>query len=205
MRTFCNHARPVNWNFHARGSPRLRRRDPLRGDWNPATKIAAENELRSSGLNWSILRLPFVYGDWDGHLASVPPLIARFKWHPAKTFSLAHHRDLARAVELALTGVMEGRIVNVTDDAPTTLYEMASLVGSSIEPSAEPLTDPWMGRMDGSTASCSWLPPDGSDCVSSKARRNSVTSARGSAYVRSHLRIPVPMRVENESGLRSGD
>jgi UDP-glucose 4-epimerase len=26
---------------------------------------------------------------------------------------------------------------------------MASLVGSSIEPSAEPLTDPWMGRMDG--------------------------------------------------------
>jgi UDP-glucose 4-epimerase len=116
----------------------------------PASKIAAENELRSSGLNWSILRLPFVYGDGDGHLASVPPLVARFKWHPAKTFSLAHHRDVARAVELALTGVMDGRIVNVTDDAPTTLYEMASLVGSSIEPSAEPLTDPWMGRMDGS-------------------------------------------------------
>ena len=45
---------------------------------------------------------------------------------------------------------MDGRIVNITDDAPTTLYEMASLVGSSIEPSAEPLTDPWMGRMDGS-------------------------------------------------------
>jgi len=116
----------------------------------PASKIAAENELRSSGLNWSILRLPFVYGDGDGHLASVPPLVARFKWHPAKTFSLAHHRDVARAVDLALTGVMDGRIVNITDDAPTTLYEMASLVGSSIEPSAEPLTDPWMGRMDGS-------------------------------------------------------
>jgi UDP-glucose 4-epimerase len=116
----------------------------------PASKIAAENELRSSGLNWGILRLPFVYGDGDGHLASVPPLVARFKWHPAKTFSLAHHRDVARAVELALTGVMDGRIVNITDDAPTTLYEMASLVGSSIEPSAEPLTDPWMGRMDGS-------------------------------------------------------
>ena len=113
-------------------------------------RFAAENELRSSGLNWCILRLPFVYGDGDGHLASVPPLVARFKWHPAKTFSLAHHRDVAHAVELALTGVMDGRIVNITDDAPTTLYEMASLVGSSIEPSAEPLTDPWMGRMDGS-------------------------------------------------------
>jgi UDP-glucose 4-epimerase len=116
----------------------------------PASKIAAENELRSSGLNWSILRLPFVYGDGDGHLASVPPLVARFKWHPAKTFSLVHHRDVARAVGLALTGAMDGCIVNITDDAPTTLYEMASLVGSSIEPSAEPLTDPWMGRMDGS-------------------------------------------------------
>jgi UDP-glucose 4-epimerase len=45
---------------------------------------------------------------------------------------------------------MDGRIVNITDDAPTTLYEMTSLVGSPIEPSAEPLTDPWMGRMDGS-------------------------------------------------------
>ena len=116
----------------------------------PASKIAAENELRNSGLNWSILRLGFVYGDGDGHLASVPPLVARFKWHPAKTFSLVHQRDVAGAVELALTGAMDGRIVNICDDAPTTLYEMASLVGSPIEPSAEPLTDPWMGRMDGS-------------------------------------------------------
>lgn len=116
----------------------------------PASKVAAENELRNSGLNWSILRLPFVYGDGDGHLAAVPEVVARFKWHPARTFSLAHHRDVARAVELALTGVMDGFIVNIVDDAPTTLYEMASLVGSPIEPSAEPLTDPWMGRMDGS-------------------------------------------------------
>jgi UDP-glucose 4-epimerase len=116
----------------------------------PASKIAAENALRNSGLNWSILRLGFVYGDGDGHLASVPPLVARFKWHPAKSFSLVHQRDVAGAVELALTGAMDGLVVNVCDDAPTTLYEMASLVGASLEPSAEPLTDPWMGRMDGS-------------------------------------------------------
>jgi UDP-glucose 4-epimerase len=116
----------------------------------PASKIAAENELRNSGLNWSILRLPFVYGDGDGHLAVVPEMVARFKWHPAKTFSLVHQRDVARAVELALTEVMDGFIVNIVDEAPTTVYEIASLVGSPIEPSAEPLTDPWMGRMDGS-------------------------------------------------------
>jgi UDP-glucose 4-epimerase len=116
----------------------------------PASKIAAENELRTSGLNWSILRLPFVYGDGDGHLTAVPELIQRFKWHPARTFSLGHQRDVARAVELALTGVMDGCIVNIVDDAPTTAYEIASLVGSPIEPSGEPLTNPWMGRMDGS-------------------------------------------------------
>ena len=116
----------------------------------PASKIAAENELRNSGLNWSILRLPFVYGDGEDIWAAVPALVARFKWHPARTFSLGHQRDVAFAVELALTGVMDGRVVNIVDDAPTTAYEIASLVGSPIEPSAEPLTDPWMGRMDGS-------------------------------------------------------
>jgi nucleoside-diphosphate-sugar epimerase len=80
----------------------------------------------------------------------VPEVVARFKWHPAKTFSLVHQRDVARAVELALTGVMDGLIVNIVEDAPTTVYEIASLVSSPIEPSAEPLTGPWMGRMDGS-------------------------------------------------------
>jgi UDP-glucose 4-epimerase len=119
----------------------------------PASKIAAENELRDSGLNWSILRLGFVYGDGDGHLASVPPIVARFKWHPAKTFSLVHQGDVAGAIELALTGAMDGHIVNICDDAPTTLYEMARLVGSPIEPSAEPLTDPWMDHGFAASAS----------------------------------------------------
>ena len=84
-------------------------------------------------------------------------MVARFKWHPARTFSLGTSETLhARS-----TGVMDGRIVNIVDDAPTTAYEIASLVGLPIEPSAEPLTNPWMG--------------------------------------------PVPRRVENESGLGSGD
>jgi nucleoside-diphosphate-sugar epimerase len=116
----------------------------------PASKVAAENELRSSGLTWCILRLPFVYGDGDEHLAAVPRIAATFKWHPARTFSLGHQRDVARAVELALSGVMDQRIVNIVDDAPITLYEMASLIGATIEPSSEPLTNPWMGRMNGS-------------------------------------------------------
>jgi nucleoside-diphosphate-sugar epimerase len=115
----------------------------------PASKVAAESELRGSGLTWSILRLPFVYGDGDEHLAAVPRVVTMMKWHPARSFSLGHQRDIARAFELALTGVMDARIVNIVDDAPITLYEMASIVGASIEASAEPLINPWMGRMDG--------------------------------------------------------
>lgn len=116
----------------------------------PASKVAAENELRNSGLTWSILRLGFVYGDGDEHLAAVPKVVAALKWHPAQAFSMIHQRDVASAVELALTGAMDGRIVNIVDDAPTTLYEMASIVGAYIEPSAEPLTNPWWGRVNGS-------------------------------------------------------
>jgi nucleoside-diphosphate-sugar epimerase len=114
----------------------------------PASKVEAENELRKSGLNWSVLRLPFVYGDKDGHLESAPGLLAGMKWHPAQKLSVVHHTDIATAFELALTGVMDGRIVNIADDAPLTVYEIAQIVGATYESSAEPLINPWMGHMD---------------------------------------------------------
>ena len=115
----------------------------------PASKVAAENVLRNSSLAWSILRLPFVYGDGDGHLASLGALAERVGLHPAHTYSVAHHRDIAAVIQLALTGVLDGMTVNVTDDAPVTVYEMAQLGGNPVAVSAEPLADPWSGRMDG--------------------------------------------------------
>jgi nucleoside-diphosphate-sugar epimerase len=118
----------------------------------PASKLAAEALLRDSDLTWSILRLPFVYGDGDGHLEMIPALAPRLGLHPAHTYSVAHHRDIAVVFRLALTGVMDHRIVNITDDAPVTVYEMAAYAGNPIEGSAEPLTNPWAGRMDGSLA-----------------------------------------------------
>jgi len=90
-----------------------------------------------------------VYGDGDGHLAWLGALAARFGLHPAHTYSVAHHRDVAAVIQLALTGAMDGRIVNVTDDAPVTVYEMAQLGGNPVAASAEPLTNPWSGHMDG--------------------------------------------------------
>lgn len=118
----------------------------------PASKLAAEDHLRDSGLTWSILRLPFVYGDGDGHLAMIPALAPRFGLHPAHTYSVVHHRDVMTAVGMALSGAMDGRIVNITDEAPVTVFEMAELAGSPLEGSSEPLTNPWAGRMDATVA-----------------------------------------------------
>jgi len=114
----------------------------------PASKLAAEELVRASGLTWAVLRLPFVYGEGDGHLASMPPLVARFGLHPAHTYSVAHHRDVAAVVRLALAGTLDGRAVNLTDDAPVTVLEMARLAGTELDGSGEPLVNPWSGRMD---------------------------------------------------------
>ena len=118
----------------------------------PASKVIAERALRESGLTWSILRFAFVYGDGDGHLQSAPGLLGSWGWHPAATMSLIHHRDIATAMQLALTGAMDGRIVNLTDDAPASVYEIARIVAADYPESAEPLTNPWNGHVDGSLA-----------------------------------------------------
>ena len=80
----------------------------------------------------------------------MPTLASRFGLHPANTYSVAHHRDVAAAVQIALDGALDGRIANVTDDADVTVYDMCRLAGSPIEGSAEPLANPWAGRMDSS-------------------------------------------------------
>lgn len=116
----------------------------------PASKVAAEKELRDSGLTWSILRFGFVYGEKDGHLESLPKLAGVFKFHPAAKLSLIHHQDIAAFVDLALTGALDGQTVNTVDDAPTSIYELCDLVGEPIAPSSEPLANPWWGHVDGS-------------------------------------------------------
>jgi len=118
----------------------------------PASKVAAENELRASGLTWAVLRFPFVYGDRDGHLEDLPRYAVSGRWHPAKKISTIHHRDIATAVELALSGAFDGRIVNISDESPMSIYELANVVGESLEPSSEPLENPWHLHVDGSLA-----------------------------------------------------
>ncbi|MBT0770204.1 NAD(P)-dependent oxidoreductase [Kineosporia sp. J2-2] len=115
----------------------------------PATKVVAENDLRASGLTWSVLRFGFVYGDQDGHLESAPRLLGTWNWHSAQPMSLVHHRDIATAVGLGLAGAFDGHTVNVVDDLPTSLHEIARIVGADYPESTGPVTDPWTGSLDG--------------------------------------------------------
>lgn len=118
----------------------------------PASKVAAEKELRESGLNWSVLRFPFVYGDGDGHLEDLPNHVTASNFHPAMRVSTIHHRDIYTAIMMALQGGMDGRVVNIADEAPTTLYELLQLVGEPMASSAEPLMNPWYLHADASLA-----------------------------------------------------
>jgi nucleoside-diphosphate-sugar epimerase len=118
----------------------------------PASKVAAEKLLRESGLNGSILRFPFVYGDGDGHLEMLPKHLVASGFHPANRMSTIHHRDIATAMRMALAGSFDGRIVNISDEAPTTVYELVGLVGHQMEPSAEAMQNPWYLHVDASLA-----------------------------------------------------
>jgi nucleoside-diphosphate-sugar epimerase len=118
----------------------------------PASKAAAELLLRESGLTWSVLRFPFVYGDGDGHLESLPAYLPTFNWHPAARMSTVHHRDIATAIHMALNGIMDSRIVNIADDAALSVYELLKLVGTTMPSSAEPLQNPWQLHIDTSLA-----------------------------------------------------
>ncbi len=118
----------------------------------PASKLAAERAIQDSGLAWSVLRFPFVYGDGDGHLETLPSHLSAFAFHPAQRMSTVHHNDVAAATQRALTGAFDGRIVNISDDAATTIFELVRFVGKDMEESSEPMPDPWYLHVDGSLA-----------------------------------------------------
>jgi len=148
----------------------------------PASKIAAENELRNSGLNWSILRLGFVYGDGDGHLAAVPPDGREVQVAPREDFQprsparrcrrgrtcsdwgngRAHRQHLRRRADHPLR-----------DGQPYWLPHRA--VSGALDRSVD-------GPHGWITASQPRLPAYGSDSVSSYATRNTVTSARDRVF-----------------------
>jgi UDP-glucose 4-epimerase len=82
----------------------------------PVSKLAAERFLLAlEGLDVHVLRLPFVYGDGDPHIAEAIPMMRGFP--PTRRMSIGHHADVAQAVACLLdTPSPAHRIYNVVDD-----------------------------------------------------------------------------------------
>lgn len=96
----------------------------------PVSKLAAERFLLAlEDLDVRVLRLPFVYGDGDAHIAEVAPFMRGFP--PLQRLSLVHHADIAQAVALLLENPSPSyRIYNVVDDEPPALATLFACVGA---------------------------------------------------------------------------
>jgi nucleoside-diphosphate-sugar epimerase len=96
----------------------------------PLSKLAAERALLATeSLDVRVLRLPFVYGDGDPHIAEIIPFMRGFP--PSQRMAVAHHADVAQAVVLVLDAPSpRHRIYNVTDDEAPDLATMFVAVGA---------------------------------------------------------------------------
>lgn len=127
--------------------------DPLHpADGYPTSKAEAERALgelhESHGLGLRIVRLAFVYGEGDPHLAEFAPRLGT--WPQARRLHLVHHTDVAQATMLVLdaSGIDE-RIYNVADDEPMPVGEILRFTGrpATVEGTEAPF-DPWEGIVD---------------------------------------------------------
>jgi len=98
-------------------------------DAYPRSKLAAERVLLAmDGLDVRILRLPFVYGDGDPHIAEVVPMLRGFP--PGLRMSIGHHADIAQAVARVLEAPAPAhRLYNVADDEAPDLATLFASVG----------------------------------------------------------------------------
>lgn len=99
-------------------------------DAYPLSKLAAERMLLDTdGLDVRILRLPFVYGDGDPHIAEVVPVLRGFP--PGLRMSIGHHADIAQAVTRVLEAPAPAhRMYNVADDEAPDLATLFASVGA---------------------------------------------------------------------------
>jgi nucleoside-diphosphate-sugar epimerase len=95
-----------------------------------ASKLATEHALLAmEGIDVRILRLAFVYGDGDPHIAEIVPRMRGFL--PRQRISIVHHADLARAVMLVIdTPSPSHHIYNVVSDEAPDLVALFAAVGA---------------------------------------------------------------------------
>jgi nucleoside-diphosphate-sugar epimerase len=136
-----------------RGRPANESDQPRPARAYPISKVAAEQALQAlhvnDGLGLRIMRLAFVYGEGDPHLAEAT-MFARGR--PAhQQFQMVHHADVGQALIRGLRADgIDGQIYNVADDAPVTVWEVHRLNREPIAADAaeSPLDDPWEGIAD---------------------------------------------------------
>ncbi len=119
----------------------------------PVSKLAAERELaalyQDRAADLCILRLAFVYGEGDPHLAEAVNLTRGQP--PGKRMQLVHHADVAQAIMLSLRAAQSDmQIYNVADDLPVPISEIRRLNGRSEldDSTAGDVADPWEGIVD---------------------------------------------------------
>ena len=98
-------------------------------DGYPQSKLSAERFLLAiASFDVRVIRLPFVYGDGDAHIAEAVPMMRGFP--PAQRMSIAHHADVAQAVARVLEAASPAhRIYNLTDDEAPDLATLFASVG----------------------------------------------------------------------------
>jgi len=98
-------------------------------DGYPQSKLAAERFLLAMDrFDVRVVRLPFVYGDGDAHIAEAVPMMRGFP--PAQRMSIAHHADVAEAVACVLDAASPAhRVYNLTDDEAPDLATLFASVG----------------------------------------------------------------------------
>jgi nucleoside-diphosphate-sugar epimerase len=140
-----------------RGRPARESDDPAPTGAYPESKVAAEEALRalhrSDGLGLRVVRLAFVYGEGDPHLAESMRWAAT--WPAHKRLHLVHHADVGQALMRTLrTAGIDGMTLNAADDAPVTAAELYDLNGEPLpdEAASRPLEDPWEGIVDTAAA-----------------------------------------------------
>lgn len=96
----------------------------------PVSKLAAERYLLAlDGIDVRVLRLPFVYGDGDPHIAEAVPMMRGFP--PTQRMSIGHHVDVAQAVARLLDHAAPAhRIYNVVDDEAPDVATLFAAVGA---------------------------------------------------------------------------
>jgi nucleoside-diphosphate-sugar epimerase len=117
----------------------------------PASKAEAERALRGlhrdRGLGLRIVRLAFVYGEGDPHLAE--SLRWAGQWPGHQRLQLIHHADAAQAVGRALHAPgIDGRIYNAADESPVTAVELHALNGVPFPDHPAGDADLWHGMVD---------------------------------------------------------